>query len=195
MPHSDDFARSKSTLRLKTRAARRAVTPEVRRAASEAVARAVLALPEMCRVNAVAAYGAMPEEIDADPLIEALWDAGVRVALPRVVDKMSVTLHWHERGRTLCRGAYDLREPCADAPLAAPAEIEVFVIPGVAFDDSCRRLGMGGGYYDRLIAALEVPVPVVGIAFDEQMVPAVPCCETDRWVDVLVTQNRIVRRT
>jgi len=91
----------------------------------------------------VAAYGAMPEEIDADPLIEALWDAGVRVALPRVVDRTNITLHWYDRGSKLCTGAFGLREPCPDSPIAKADEIDVFVVPGVAFDDTCHRLGMG----------------------------------------------------
>lgn len=190
----DSLARLKSTLRLKSRAARRAITPEIRESASEAAAASILALPEMNGVRAVAAYGAMPEEIDVGPLIEALWNAGIRVALPRVVDKMTVTLHWHERNRTLCVGAFGLREPCPDAPLASPDEIDLFVVPGVAFDEGCNRLGMGAGYYDRLLAGLTRMVPVVGVAFDEQVVPEVPCCATDQRVDILVTQDRVVRR-
>ncbi|MGB4593929.1 MAG: 5-formyltetrahydrofolate cyclo-ligase [Coriobacteriia bacterium] len=190
----DSFARLKSTLRLRARAARRAITPELRDSASAAAAQAVLALPEMRGVRTVAAYGAMPEEIDADPLIRALWDRGIRVALPRVVDNMTVTLHWHERGRKLCKGPFGLREPCPDAPLVSPDEIDLFVVPGVAFDDSCNRLGMGGGYYDRLLAGLTRDVPVVGIAYDEQIVPAVPCSENDRSVDVLCTQTCVYRR-
>lgn len=187
-------ARSKSTLRLQSRAARRAITPEMRESASAAAAREVLELPEMQGVRTVAAYGAMPEEIDATPLIDALWAAGIRVALPRVIDQLYVSLHWYAKGDRLCRGAFGLGEPCADAPAADPEEIDLFIVPGVAFDAACNRLGMGAGYYDRLLGGLARDVPVVGIAYDEQVVRQVPCSEHDRPMDVLCTPTCVYRR-
>lgn len=194
MPDADHIARAKSELRLKSRAARRAVMPELREAASLAVARTVLALPEIEHASAVLAYGAMPEEIDASGIIEALWGRGVRVALPRVKDRRTLELHWHERDRELYTGAYGLREPCEDAPVALPSEIDVLLVPGVAYDTECRRLGLGAGYYDTLLARLPKTTVTIGIAFDEQVVGQVPCGEKDRPVDLLVTPTHVIRR-
>ncbi|MDO8950709.1 MAG: 5-formyltetrahydrofolate cyclo-ligase [Actinomycetota bacterium] len=195
MPDAEHIARAKSELRLKSRAARRSVMPELHAAASLAVMQAVLALPEMQRATAVLAYGAMPEEIDATGIIEALWDRGVRVALPRVKGRRELELHWHERGRALCTGAYGLQEPCEKAPVALPSEIDALVVPGVAYDAECRRLGLGAGYYDTLLARLPESTVTIGVAFDEQMVAAVPCGEKDRPVDILVTPTRVIRRS
>jgi 5-formyltetrahydrofolate cyclo-ligase len=194
LPDTEDIARAKSELRLRSRAARRAVMPELRTAASEAVMQTILAFPEVERASAVLAYGAMPEEVDATGIIETLWDRGVRVALPRVKGRRELELHWHERERDLCTGAYGLREPCENAPVAQPSEIDVVLVPGVAYDAECHRLGLGAGYYDTLLARLPEHTTTIGIAFDEQVVGVVPCGKKDRSVDILVTPTRVIRR-
>ncbi len=118
----------------------------------------------------------------------------MRVALPRVKGRRTLELHWHEPDRELCRGAYGLMEPCEDAPVALPEEIDVLLVPGVAYDADCRRLGLGAGYYDSLIMRLREETITIGIAFDEQVVRQVPCGRYDRPVDMLVTPTRVIRR-
>ncbi|MCL4078241.1 5-formyltetrahydrofolate cyclo-ligase [Coriobacteriia bacterium Es71-Z0120] len=189
----EDLARAKSVLRLRGRAARRAITPEQRAAAAERVAAMVLALPEITNARTVAAYGAMPEELDVQPLIEALWGIGVCVALPRVVSPTDVSLHRYRRGDELCRGPYGLKEPCPDAPAVAVEDVDAFVVPGVAFDLACNRLGMGAGYYDRLLAKARPDARIVGVAYDEQIFISIPCTPNDRPVDVLVTPRGVFR--
>ncbi|MBC7265522.1 MAG: 5-formyltetrahydrofolate cyclo-ligase [Coriobacteriia bacterium] len=183
----EDLARAKSVLRLRGRSSRRAVTPEQRAAAAEAVAAAVLALPQMASARTVAAYGAMPEELDVGPLIEALWDLGVRVVLPRVASATELALHEYRRGDELCTGPYGLKAPCPNAPVVPVEHVDAFVVPGVAFDLACNRLGMGAGYYDRLLAHARPDAIVIGVAYDEQIFVSVPCSPHDRPVDVLVT--------
>lgn len=192
MADSEKTAYLKSEMRFRARAARRAVMPEQRAAASHAVTEALLALPELAAATAVLVYGSMPEEIDTADLIERLWQRGTRVALPRVRGRRDLQLHWHERDRDLCTGAYGLKEPCPQAPEALPSQIDVVVVPGVAYDLSCRRLGLGAGYYDALLAGMSATT--VGVAFDEQVAREVPCGEHDVPVDILVTPTRVVRR-
>lgn len=194
MPDAEEIARAKSEMRLKSRAARRSVTHESREAACQAVAKSILGLPEMEGVSSVLAYGAMPEEVDINCVVERMWERGVRVALPRVKARRELELHWHERDRDLCTGAYGLQEPHEDAPVALPEEIDVLLVPGVAYDANCQRLGLGAGYYDTLLAGLPETTVTIGVAFDEQVVPRVPCGENDRPVDILVTPTRVIRR-
>lgn len=195
MPDAEDIARAKSEMRLKSRAARRSVTHESREAACMAVAKTILGLPEMEGVASVLAYGAMPEEVDIDCVVKRLWERGVRVALPRVKARRELELHWHESDRDLRTGAFGLQEPREDAPVALPEEIDVLLVPGVAYDANCQRLGLGAGYYDTLLARLPKTAVTIGVAFDEQVVPRVPCGENDRPVDILVTPTRIIRRS
>lgn len=194
MADSEKIAYEKSEMRLRARAARRAVMPEQRAAAAHAVTEAVLDLPEMATARAVLVYGSMPEEVDTAELIQALWNRHVRVALPRVQGRRELQLHWYEPHHALCTGAYGLKEPFPEAPVALPSEIDIVVVPGVAYDLQCHRLGLGAGYYDTLLAQMRGSVVTVGVAFDEQVTPLVPCGDHDEPVDILVTPTQIVRR-
>lgn len=83
--------------------------------------------------------------------------------------------------------------PAADpeaVPPVDPAEVDLFVVPGLAFDVSGHRLGQGGGWYDRFLAGRTAGSLVVGVAGDEQVVDAVPVDDHDVPVHVLVTPTR-----
>jgi len=183
----------KRATRTAARDARRAIAPDVRADASAAIAGLIDRLPEVDSVRTALVYGAMPDEVDAAPIIALLRARGVRVALPRV-DGELLTLHWHDEDAALGAGSFGLREPAPDAPSAAPAEIDLVIVPGVAFDAACNRLGMGAGYYDRLLADMPAAV-TVGVAFDEQVVDEVPCESHDRPLDAVVTPSGVRRRT
>lgn len=93
---------------------------------------------------------------------------------------------------TPCRiGHYGIREPID--PVFLPLEaIDVMIIPGVAFDARGNRLGRGGGYYDRLLAAFDGFT--AGVAFAFQLVPCVPTEPHDRSVQVVVTETNSYNR-
>jgi 5-formyltetrahydrofolate cyclo-ligase len=104
-----------------------------------------------------------------------------------------MTLHWASPN-DLAPGYCGILEPAADAAPASPDEFDVILVPGIAFDQSCCRLGHGGGFYDRLLPQLAPGALTIGIAFDEQVVDSLPREEHDVPVDVLVTPTRVLRR-
>src|SRR5574340_1214367 len=179
--------RAKSVMRLKARAARRSVLPEIRTVAAYALAERVLNLPEMVGVSAVGLYGASPEEADPSVLEFALRHLGVRIAYPRVSGPRTIDLCWVDDPEILAEGAFGLTEPREDAPRVLPESVSALVIPGVAFDSEGNRLGFGGGFYDALLAELTPLPPTIGIAYDEQVFARVPHDGRDRPVDVVVT--------
>ena len=83
---------------------------------------------------------------------------------------------------------------CHPAETAAGVVPDVLVVPLLAFDRAGRRLGYGGGYYDRTLAALrkEKPVLAVGVAYREQEVPGVPCDEEDESLDWVITDREVI---
>lgn len=184
--------RTKALVRFKARAARRTVLPEVRTAHAYAIAERMLNLAVITGASAVMLYGASPEEADPGVLEDALRDLGKRIAYPRVAGGHDLTIHWVDDRSALVTGAFGLMQPRDEAPRAVLDEIDVIVVPGVAFDEQGNRLGFGGGYYDTLLSAPGAP-PTVGIAYDEQLVQRVPHEERDRPVDVLVTPTRTIR--
>ncbi len=185
---------AKNILRRRARAARRTVSGLERGRASAEIARRALALPELARAGTVLLYGAAPEEVDVSAIETALRAKGVTIAYPRVETGGALAAHVVTGPQDCAPGAFGITEPCKTAAELPVETIEAVIVPGVAFDEDCNRLGFGGGYYDRLIARLTRDVPVIGVAYDVQVVETVPCDAHDRPVDILVTPSRTVRR-
>lgn len=177
---------AKDDLRQEMRAARAAI-PEARRAeAAQRVAAGVRTQLEGRVPRGALAYAATSEELDPSVLVRSLLGSGVRVAYPRVCAPGELTLHWAGEDE-LEPGYCGLLEPTVGCAPAALDAIDLVIVPGVAFDAHCHRLGMGGGFYDRLLARMPSSALAIGIAFDEQMVESVPCEEHDRPLHAVVT--------
>lgn len=136
----------------------------------------------------VAGYWPVAEEADVCPLLTALDQRGHRVGLPRVVGPGAPLrfLRWRP-GDALVPGYGAIPEPAADAEEVVPA---VLLLPLLAFDGGGRRLGYGGGFYDRTLAALRArtPIEAIGIAYAEQEVDSLPAADHDERLDWVVTE-------
>jgi 5-formyltetrahydrofolate cyclo-ligase len=156
-----------------------------------AAADRALALPRVAGARAVLAYGATPEELDPEPLLARLRERGARVALPRVSGMRDLDLHWIDGPHQCEAGSFGILEPTPDCARAALDQIDLVLVPGVAFDRDGNRLGYGGGFYDALLAALRPGVRTVGLAFDEQVFETIPAEEHDWRVDTVVTPSAV----
>ena len=185
---------AKATLRSTMLAARAALPVEYRMAASAAVRRRLEDLPELRTARAVLAYAALGAEADLDPWLQTLLDAGTGVFLPWVDGPRLGITRVCDLEADLVPGWNGVREPRAISRRPArPDRLDAAVVPGVAFDRSGRRLGYGGGHFDRLLATLRPQTPVVGVAFEIQIVNAVPTTAHDRPVDIVVTDTAVYR--
>lgn len=144
----------------------------------------------------VFAYAAVPPEAPTSALIETLWRLGTTVCLPRLNkarpgDMEAVpVVSWDE----LVPGPYfGILQPSEDGVPLHPAEMDLIVVPGVGFDQMGRRLGQAGGYYDRMLARVPSTVVRLGWAFAVQLVDELPEEPHDERVDVLVTEQGIVK--
>jgi 5-formyltetrahydrofolate cyclo-ligase len=168
-------------------AAREAVPAETRAALAVALHHQLLALPEVRAARRVLVYAARGAEVSVAGAARALLAAGVEVGVPRVSgdDLLPCPIRaWDD----LVPGAFGIgtsMSPPWDGP------IDVVVAPGVAFDAEGGRLGLGRGFYDRLLAGRAVGW-VVGVCWDAQLVPRVPRDPHDRPVDVVVTPTRVL---
>jgi 5-formyltetrahydrofolate cyclo-ligase len=123
-------------------------------------------------------------------LMRALASRGHELALPRIVAKGApLAFHLWREGDALIAGRHGIAEPDAGAPAAAP---QILLVPLLAFDPAGHRLGYGGGYYDRTLAALE-NVTAIGVAYAGQEVPDLPRQEHDRRLNFLVTEQGLRR--
>lgn len=133
-------------------------------------------------------------ELDPAPLLEALAAHQVRVAYARVVDG---TMGFALVGEPamLVTGPGGVLQPPADAVAVAPGELDVVLVPVVAFDDRCDRIGRGAGHYDRTFAGRGASSPLlVGLAHDEQRVDDVRPEAYDVALDHVVTPTAVFSR-
>jgi len=172
---------TKQQLRAQMRRIRANVPDRAGRAAP--IARAVLA--ECARVGAssVMAFVGVGNEPDTGATIDSLGVAGFRVLLPRVVGEEIVAVA-HDPGRALVVGAFGIPEPMGDP--VDPQEIDVVLVPGLAFTRDGRRLGQGGGFYDRFLPLLREDCVTVGVCFAEQIVDDLATEPHDRIVDLVI---------
>ena len=155
--------------------------------AAHAVADAALSLPAVRKARSVAVYAARGRELDPSLLVARLG-GDVVVSYPRVNGLLPPTLSFHVSSTSeLVKAGFNLLEPLATAVLAPP--IDVFVVPGLGFDRSGRRLGHGKGFYDAALRRSPSAVRV-GIGYDFQLVPEIPVEECDEPLDFIITPTQ-----
>ena len=143
--------------------------------------------PPMSEAGTVLAYCSMPDEVSTEGFFRR-YLGRKRIAVPLVCGE-TLTLKEYDPGKTH-KGYMDIEEPDEDADVITAKEIDFAIIPGVAFDNRCMRLGRGGGFYDRLLPLLKCQK--AGVAFDFQIIESVPADPWDRPVDLVVTPDGII---
>lgn len=188
-----DISAQKAAIRVHVRAVRADIDLDKCLEDSAKLAENLLAMVELTAASIVLAYRAMPEEIDPAPTLRALRASGVAIAYPRIEAPGIVRLHLATADTVWLPGPFGLAEPPADTPCVDPALIDAVLVPGVAFDPAGGRLGIGGGYYDRLIPQFRTDCLLIGIAFDEQVLDEVPVEAHDARVHAVATPTRVLR--
>jgi len=141
----------------------------------------------------VAGYWPLRDEFDVLPLLAHLEAAGHPCGLPvATAPGMPLSFRRWVPGTALVAGPFGTRQPPPEAP---PLRPRLLLVPLLAFDRDGWRLGYGGGYYDRTLAALrrERAVVAIGIAFAAQEVTAVPHGPGDERLDWVVTEAGAIR--
>jgi 5-formyltetrahydrofolate cyclo-ligase len=145
----------------------------------------------------VLVYAAVRGEPPLAELVALARETGRTVVLPRV-EGDTLALHVWPPGAVLVRGALGVGEPDAAWPSVACADVDLALVPGLAFDARGGRLGQGGGYYDRLLQGLRVRPGAtwprtIGVAWGFQILPQVPEEPHDARVDAVLTEDGWVR--
>lgn len=135
-------------------------------------------------------FSSFGSEVPTGPLIERLHERGVVVALPRIEDADLAPIAFVP-GDPTTTASFGAEEPAGGAALD-PSSIDVVAVPGVAFDRRGRRIGYGGGYYDRFLRGLSAFT--VGLAFGLQVRDGdLPAGSFDLPVDAIVTEDETIR--
>ena len=164
---------TKRELRQQIRTQKRRLSAAELAVMSEDICSKVLALASWQEAGTLLLYYPLPDKVDVRLLIKDAFESGKKVLLP-VVKGDELELHLYEGEASLKEGTFGIMEPTG--PLFAPkhyGEIELAIIPGMAFDSVGHRLGRGKGYYDRLLPNLKT-AKLTGICFPFQLLEEVP---------------------
>jgi 5-formyltetrahydrofolate cyclo-ligase len=162
----------KTKIRLQARAARDAISADLRRAMNEAISAKLIALPEFAAADAIMAYIAFGSEAYPEQALLTSATAGKKIIVPDHFGLIDVT------------GLFAKR--------ALPADIDLVLVPGLIFDEAGHRIGYGGGWYDELVTQLRDGVKTVGIAYEEQVALTLPREPHDLRLDLIITDERVI---
>lgn len=166
------------------------LTDEEYQSLNRRLTREFLTMERVRRSKVVMLYYSIRREADTIELIRQLLSQGKVVGLPICTKTQSLNvgritgLH-QVQPKTV--GRFCLMEPSTDAPLLGPSELELIVLPGLAFDRSGHRLGYGAGYYDRFLGGKGVNGFKLGLAYPFQLLDHIPVTEHDAPLNGVLT--------
>jgi len=185
----------KKDLRTAILARRLALAPAEVAGKSAVIQAKLWQLPAFRTARVLMAYVACRNEVETEKLIRDALLEGKRVVLP-VTDvrrKMICARLISRYPEDLVAGPFGIPEPAAFCPLVAREELDLVLVPGVAYDIKGYRLGYGGGYYDRFLPGLRPNAVTVGLAYDFQVVSTVYPEAHDWPVAFVITEKRVIK--
>ncbi|CAN5866129.1 5-formyltetrahydrofolate cyclo-ligase [soil metagenome] len=186
----------KDALRGTARGRIRSLTPAERERGGTASAARVWSVAEITSARRLLLYAALPSEVPTDKIAEEARRRGIEVIYPRcLVQTQEMALHRVAREADLITGSFGIREPEAASPGAAHDEIDVALVPGLAWDRQGGRLGRGAGYYDRLLAHPAWRGFSCGLFFGvQEAATRLPSDPWDAPLDAVVTEREVWRK-
>lgn len=184
----------KQQLRERILALRQSQSPEVVREAGLAVGQKVLAHAAVNSARKVCLYASVGKEIPTRDLLQKLLEDGKTVSVPDWEGwKQGSGIRLaavHDPGDLMTEGRIVPQPRVSHDGIIAPDEMDLFIVPGVAFDQSGNRIGMGGGYFDRLLALASSKSTLFGLAYGFQVLAHLPTEPHDIPVDYVLTPGQ-----
>lgn len=189
----DDLAARKKAIRESAHANRRAQTNKDE--VSARIVASFMKLPEYASAKTIMFYIDVRDEVRTQHALPSAIASDKRIVIPFCVDG-ELELFLLQSMDELSTGMYKILEPRADlrdAPSKRlrPQDLDLIMVPGVAFDKQGGRTGHGKGYYDKLLQHARPDCPLIALAFECQIFPEIPVQEHDIYMDKVVTENAV----
>ena len=137
----------------------------------------------------IMAYLSMRDEIQLNSLIEKSFALDKKICIPVIIERGIMQATLFESFDDLDIGEFNIKTVRADLQkIIEPKKIDCVIVPGVAFDKNCNRIGMGGGFYDRFLKLTRAKK--IALAFDFQVTENLPTENFDVAVDMIITERR-----
>lgn len=138
-------------------------------------------------------YMSLPYEVDTSRIINYLTSKGKKVCIPKIVDRNKMVAKEYKKDCKIKRNRFGVLEP-RDTREVPATDIDVCIIPLLAFDKSLNRIGFGKGYYDRFLREVKPSCLKIGVAYHFQQVSNIPAEKHDIGLDVVITDRFILTR-
>ncbi len=187
-----------ASIRDTIKAQRNTLSPDDIADASIEISRRLWSLPVLSRARRIACYFPVGGEIDCRFFVTAAWQRGRTTLLP-MLNGLELRFSTYDSKSVFLRNRYDIPEPTGkNLQIKRPQEIDVVLVPLVAFDTIGNRIGMGGGYYDRSFRFMRNRTTwhrptLIGLAHDFQKVPLIKAHSWDIPLQFVVTEKSIYR--
>lgn len=190
----DSVVNRKAQLRQEIRAALKKMSDAELVQRSRQACQQLAQTPEFDRARTVMLFLSLPAEVVTDVLVQEAFSRDKRVVVPLVVyeTRQIVPVQLHDLHEHMQTDKYGLRSP-DQSKMIPVAQVDLVVVPGLAFDRFGHRLGRGGGFYDRFLHPENYAGPNCGLALHDQIVPAVPINDHDQGLMMLATDAEVLR--
>ncbi len=193
-PEVMDTATLKSIIRQQAHENRR--QQENKDGLSETIVDKFMALPEYAKSKTVMFYVDVRAEVRTRQALPKALQSGKRIVVPWCNEHGLLELFLLEDMNELSVGMYKILEPRADlrdvpSKQVPVEELDLIMVPGVAFDRRGGRTGHGKGYYDKLLEHARLDAPLVALAFECQMFPEIPMASHDIFMDKVITETAV----
>ena len=190
---TDSLAERKTEIRTAAHAARKA--QEDKDSVSQAITDRVMQLQEYQQANCIMWYVDVRDEARTRHALPAALESGKSIVIPYCVDGELELFHL-EAMEELETGMYKILEPRSDlreveAKNVDVKDLDLILVPGVAFDARGGRTGHGKGYYDKLLENAKPDTPLISLAFECQMFDEIPMQSHDIFMDKVVTESNV----
>jgi len=188
---------NKEILRKKWMKKRKKVAKKEGDIKSKIISKKILSLKEIKESKNIMIYVSYRSEVSTNKLIISLLNNNKRIFAPYCIKdkKRMEVVEIENPDQDLEKGAYGIKEPAKRIRnnKIDPKNLDIVVVPAVAFSKSGYRVGYGGGYYDRFLERLANKTITIGINYEEMLFDTVPKEDHDLAVDMVVTDKRLLR--
>lgn len=188
----EDGRELKKRLRQECLEKRAGLSQDEVREKSERIMARLFELDEFKKANFIMFYVDFKNEVMTQDAIAKALSMGKRVAVPKTVKDEGLWAIEIKSLDDLSAGAFGILEPTKLENRVDPEELDLVIVPGVAFDRKGHRLGFGAGYYDRFLPKLRPGVKKIAVAFEVQLVDSVPAEEHDIRMDAILTEEQLI---
>ena len=179
----------KAELREKAIRARDSLTPNERVSKSAEICSRIICTPEYTGAKTILLYSFIRSEVQLSALKAVCIKDGKTIAWPLCLADRQMVAACSNAWK---KGPYGILEPdLQQGRIIDPYEIDLVVCPCTAFDEQCRRIGMGAGYYDRFLPKLRHETPVWAVAYEIQKVKSIPADSWDIPMSRIITESNM----